>query len=390
MKPRLSLSCMTILLVAVVAGLVRPAQSQTFTVLHTFTGTPDGANPMVGVVRDGAGNLYGTTVNGGSSGFGTVYKLGPSGKLTVLYSFKGTPDGQNPALGGLVRDPQGNLYGTTSVGGASSKGTVYRVDSVGNETLLYSFTGGADGGIPYAGVIRDSAGNLYGTTYFGGGNNYGTVYKVDTAGSETVLHVFMGPTTDGKYSYGGLVRDAQGNLYGTNYEGGFVGGGTIFRISPNGTERVLHSFRRDPDGQLPFAGLTLSQGNFYGTTTSGGAFGYGTVYKMNMAGSETVLFSFSDGADGGVPDGGLVLDSAGNMYGTTYIGGTFGFGTIFKLDSAGNETVLYNFTGGADGKNPYFVVLLRDQAGNLYGTTSAGGGTGCGGSGCGTVFKLAP
>ena len=391
MKPRISLSAMTILFVTMFAGLVPPCQSQTLTVLHTFTGTPDGANPMVGVVRDGAGNLYGTTLNGGSAGFGTVYKLSPGGKETVLYSFKGTPDGQNPYAGGLVRDSSGNLYGTTEVGGTASQGTVYRVDHLGNETLLYSFTGGTDGGIPYAGVIRDSAGNLYGTTYFGGGtHNYGTVYKVDTAGNETLLRSFSGPPTDGKYSYGGLVRDAQGNLYGTNYEGGFVGGGTVFKLAPNGNYKLLHSFKRNPDGQLPFAGLTLSQGNFYGTTISGGTFGFGTVYKLNNTGSETVLYSFSAGADGGLPNGGLVLDSAGNIYGTTYLGGAFGYGTVFRLDPSGNETVLYSFTGGADGKNPYFVVLLRDNAGNLYGTTSAGGGSGCGGSGCGTIFKLTP
>ena len=215
------------------------AQAQTFTVLYWFKGLQDdGINPEAGLVRDKAGNLYGTTGHGGDgTNFGTVFKLDTTGKETLLHSFAGgATDGQNP-YAGLVRDKTGNLYGTTSFGGASGiglgLGTVFKLDTTGKETLLYSFAGGAtDGQSPQAGLIRDNAGNLYGTTVLGGASGLGTVFKLDTTGKETALHSFTGRPRDGAIPLAGLIQDAAGNLYGTTVSGGLLGLGTVFKLTP--------------------------------------------------------------------------------------------------------------------------------------------------------------
>jgi uncharacterized repeat protein (TIGR03803 family) len=318
----------------------------------------------------------------------------------VLYSFMGGTDGAYP-IAGLVRDGQGNLYGTTSGGGGC--GTVFKLDATGAETVLYRFTGAGrgDGCFPTASLVRDTQGNLYGTTASGGTlrcappYGCGTVFKVDTTGKETVLHSFTAEQ-DGWRPWAGLTRDAQGTLYGTTEFGGgnycsffpdYAGCGTVFKVDNIGIETVLHRFTEEgDDGWNPSAGLILdAQGNLYGTTRGGGAYGrneygYGTVFKVDMTGKETVLYSFEGEADGNSPSAGLVLDAQGNMYGTTN-------GTVFKLDTTGEETVLYRFTGtGGDGALP-LAGLVRDMQGDLYGTTYFGGDPACEG-GCGTVFKL--
>jgi len=351
-RPRGSLAFRVMLVIVLAAAAVQRARAQAdasgYRVLYSFTGGTDGAVPA-GLLRDAAGNLYGVTEFGGDLnclppyGCGTVFKMDKAGKETVLHSFT-MADGAFP-LGTLIRDPLGNLYGTTSDSGPSGQGTVFKLDKGGNERVLYSFSGGADGGGPEAGVIRDATGNLYGTTAGGGNNNNdGVVFKVDETGHETVLHTFDG--TDGGGPEAPLVRDAGGNLYGT----------TVF----------------------------------------GGAYDWGTVFKLDKAGNESVLHSFTGGTDGRDPYAPLVRDAAGHLYGTTWEGGDdscnggLGCGVVFKLDSTGNETVLYTFTGKADGKQP--GQLLRDAAWNFYGGTSAGGsnsGQGCETDGCGTVFKLA-
>ena len=243
------------------------------------------------------------------------------------------------------------------------------------ESVLHSFAGRIDGTEPlFSGVIRDPAGNLYGTTYSGGTSNYGTVFKIDTSGNETVLYSFTG-RADGRTPYAGLVRDQAGRLYGTTYNGGLrtamctSGCGVVFEVNANGQEKVLHYFTGGADGALPIGGLIRDEaGNLYGTTQMGGASGSGTVFKLDATGVETVLYSFAGVPDGQYPFAGLIRDSAGNLYGTTSNGGAIGFGTVFKLDAAGHETVLYSFTGGSDGGSPQ-APLLRDKNGNLYGTT---------------------
>jgi uncharacterized repeat protein (TIGR03803 family) len=371
------------------------------TVLYTFTGGADGANPSAGVIGDSAGNLYGTTSGGGTAGYGVVYKLDKAGHETVLYSFTGGADGDSPFTG-VIRDSEGNLYGTASSAGGTPccAGVVFKVSASGQETVLYTFTGGAGGSYPN-GVIRDSAGNLYGTTGGGGTANVGLVYELDAAGQESVLYGFPGPA-DGSYPYAGVIRDAAGNLYGTTVNGGPANAGVVYKLDAKGHETALYSFTGGADGggtggAGPWAGVIRdSAGNLYGTTGGGGQYNYGVVYKLDAAGHETVLHAFSGGADGSEPNG-VILDSAGNLYGTTFFGGTgggfggVGGGVVYKLDTAGNETVLYSFTSGSasDGDNPYAGVI-RDTAGNLYGTVSAGGTfgyEGCG-VGCGGVYEL--
>ena len=408
-----ALALAIMLVPAVIA--IASEQAQTYSVVYTFTG-PDGASPVAGLVLDTNGNLYGTTGNGGASNYGTVFKLDKTGKETVLYSFTGTPDGARPL--GLVRDAQGNLYGTTGGGGDSACkvgygfgcGTVFKLDTAGNESVLFRFHSASLNGVfPNAGLALDAQGNLYGTTYRGGDGHTagGTVFKVDaTTGNETVLHSFGSPG-DGLYPQAGLVWGAQGNLYGTtSYASGGTQRnprGTVFEVDTTGNEGPLYTFG-STSGEYPRAGVVQdAQGKLYGTTWEGGAYGKGTVFKLNTAGNETVLYSFTGKkGDGAHPRASLVL-AQGNLYGTTANGGGalactggalgHGCGTVFKVDKTGNETVLHRFTKtGGDGANPVAGLVL-DANGNLYGTTANGGDSSCAvgfGRGCGTVFKVTP
>jgi uncharacterized repeat protein (TIGR03803 family) len=412
------------------------------TVLYTFTGGNDGGGSDAGLARDRAGNLFGTTNGGGTAQTGVVFKVDTSGHETVLHNFTRGPYGNQPYLAGVILDPDGNLYGTTSFNGAGGNGTVYKVDRIGNATVVYAFpaprdgeytynagvTLGSDGqlygttdyggrhgagivyqldrdgaervlytfeyftdsgfGQPTGGVTRDAAGNLYGTTFIGQadvGYGYGVVYKVDAAGHATVLHNFT-DGADGGDPYGGVILDSKGNVYGTASEGGDSNNGVVFKIDTSGNETVLYSFSGSADGGSPFGSLIRdAAGNLYGTTNGGGASNAGVVFKLDPSGHESVLYTFSGGADGGYPLGGLVRDSAGNFYGTTNGGGASGAGVVFKLTPSGQETALYSFTGGADGGYPWWVTPVLDSAGNLYGTTVAGGT-----ANAGVVFKVAP
>ena len=380
------------------------AQTYTESVLYSFKGPPDAAEPRAGLIQDAQGNLYGTTYAGGASGWGAVFKLDTTGNETVLYSFTDGADGGSP-IGGLVRDAEGNLYGATVTGGASGNGTVFEVDTSGKETVLYSFAGAPDGAAPYAGLIQDAQGNLYGTTEAGGNStdcpwNYGgcgTVFKVALptyhggAGTETVLYSFAG-APDGANPGAGLVQDGEG-MYSTAVYGGDLdcpvsnnnfGCGTVFKLDTGGNETVLHTFTgASGDGADPYAGLVEdAQGNFYGTTYYGGdsaqpPMGCGTVFEITPTG-ETVLYSFTTQGSCN-PNAGLIQDAQGNLYGTTV---NARYGTVFKVDMTGNETVLYSFAGAPDGAAPV-AGLIQDAQGNLYGTTEMGGT-----SGAGTVFKL--
>ncbi|HEY3777733.1 MAG TPA: choice-of-anchor tandem repeat GloVer-containing protein [Rhizomicrobium sp.] len=372
-------------------------------VLYRFSGS-DGGYPEGGVLAtDGVGNFYGTTSGGGASGDGAIFKLGSDGSETVLYSFTGGSDGSIP-IGGVVRDKAGNLYGTALHGGANNNlcvestcGTVYRVAPDGTFTVLYTFTGGTDGGNPFAGLILDSKGNLYGTTEQGGSETQncgpygcGTVFEVSRKGKETVLYSFHGyQVNDGYNPLGGLTRDDSGNLYGTTFQGGAksCNCGTVFEVSPEGNETVLHSFNGgDGNGPTLENPVLDKHGNLYGTTDSEGPGGFGTAFRLSSKGKLTILHGFAGGDDGGYVYGGLTLDKEGNFYGTAAGYGANGYGTVYKIASDDTFTVLHAFAGGNDGASPYMSLLSRK--GSLYGGTYSGGGSANCTNGCGTVFKV--
>ena len=366
------------------------AHAQTEVVLHNFTGRT-GYEAGAGVIPDPAGNLYGTAENGGQAGDGVVYKLDRDGRYSVLHSFTGRNLGRTP-IGGVTRDPAGDLYGTTYYGGPDNTGVVYKLDTAGNYTVLYGFAGELNGSHPQAGVIRDSAGNLYGTTRGGGvpGTRCptstfgcGVVYKVDTTGQETVLYKFTGGA-DGGNPAAGVVRDSAGNLYGTTVYGGSANAGVVYKLDTAGNQTAIYTWTGGADGLYPNAVIRDPEGNLYGTTVFGGAADAGVVYKLDAAGNYTALYSFTGGSDGAQPVTGVIRDSAGNFYGTTTNdGATFG-AVVYRLDTTGNYTVLCSFTGGADGGTPRAGVI-RDSAGNLYGTNTVGGK-----NGEGVVYKIEP
>jgi uncharacterized repeat protein (TIGR03803 family) len=365
-------------------GTTLSLEAQTYTTLHSFRGRRAGTGP-VAVILDSAGNLYGTTLNGGVADAGTVFRLNTLNQKAVLYRFMGGADGANPEAG-VVRDAAGNLYGTTLNGGSSDAGTVFKVDTHRIHTVLYSFTGGVDGRSPWAGLVLDSLGNLYGTTVEGGAHSGGTVFMVNPSGHETVLYSFS-RGNDGWLPSGGLIRDSSGNLYGTTQGGGPANEGTVFKLDSTGNKTVLYSFTGGNDGGTPVGGLILDAvGNLYGTTYYGGSSQAGTVYRIAKSGNQVVLYSFTGGVDGARPSGSLKLGSNGKLYGTTYLGGASGVGTVFSVDSSskGHETVLHSFAGGVDGAAPGAELAL-DPAGNIYGTAGNGGTYGYG-----VVFKLVP
>src|SRR5579863_5405275 len=428
-------------------------------VLYSFQGLPDGSVPAGGVVFDTHGNLYGATTEGGANSCpgiaqcGTVYQLTPPATKgdawteTVLYTFLGKNhnDGNTPA-GGVMIDAAGNLYGTTAYGGAGSCillgtnvgcGTVYELSpptqkgGAWTETVIYNFKGDTDGQLPVGDLVFDKQGNLYGATQYGGGygscnpsfyRHCGTVFKLNppkTKGgqwTEKVLHGFKGGM-DGANPNGGLVFDGTGAIYGTTSAGGntnctgagFVGCGTVFElasaIAKGGAygEKILRRFLNYPiDGARPLAGLTFDgNGCLYGTTADGGAYEEGTAFKLapprraDNPWIETLLHQFTSGADGSLPSAALVFSFDGTIYGTASGGGRVGGGTVFQFRHPSQDGwifgPLYTFLGAPDGSYPA-SSLIFDKAGNLYGTTQQSGNMGqnCGHDGCGTVFELSP
>jgi len=355
------------------------SQAQPFTekLIFNFVSN-DGVDPLAGLVRDNSGNLYGTTSYEGPHQNGTVFKLEPSGNFTVLYGFTGGADGGTPRSN-LLLDATGNVFGTTTSGGAYNSGTVFEISPDGTETVLHSFGNGNDGKTPFAGLVRDRAGNLYGTTVTGGAHQSGTVFRINAAGLERVLYSFTGGN-DGLQPFAGVVLDPSGNIYGCAQYGGASGDGTLFKLDRTGKLTVLYNFAQ-LTGSYPNGVVRDAAGNFYGTTRSGGTNDDGTVFKVSNTGQATVLHNFGSGTDGQYPYAPLIRDSAGNLYGTTYGGGS-GRGTIFKVDASGSESVIYAFAGDADGDAPV-GSLVRDAAGNLYGTTVYGGLGG-------TIFEISP
>jgi uncharacterized repeat protein (TIGR03803 family) len=389
----------------ILMGAAVPSIAQTETILYYFNPVdPLGSatEPQAGLVRDSAGNLYGAAFGGGTYHEGAVFKLDANGVYSTIYSFSGgstgSGDGCLPRMAAPIRDNAGNLYGTTShCGTTANAGNVFKIDSAGNETILHTFTGGADGAVPLASLFRDQAGNLYGTTSTGGDTSCsyvgvkgcGTIFKISSSGKFSLLHTFTG--TDGANPQAGLIEDAAGNFYGTTTYGGSTGWGTVYKMDKTGHLTVLYSFlsNNNPnDGTQPASTLVRdSAGNLYGTTTSGGnvndceGFGCGTVFKVDASGNETVMHALSNSSDGAEPFS-LVMDGKGNLYGETNGAGGYFRSTVFRVDPLGNFTVLHVFGGNGDGIGPCCSLVADDQ-GNLYGTTEYRGF-----NGYGVIFKI--
>lgn len=368
-----------------------------YAVIHSFSNTGgDGQNPQAPLWIDRDGTIYGTARNGGSAGGGSGFRLAPDGSgYTALWNFSLTGgDGQKP-YGGLIRGRDGAWYGTTSSGGTTNVGAIFRMNADGSSyTVLRSFSNlGGDGQAPYAALVQGADDFLYGTTQVGGSNNYGTVFRLATDGSGYgVLHHFTLAGGDGRNPWAALIQADDGMLYGTTYNGGSSGYGTVFKIDPDGGNySVVRSFGTfTGDGKNPQGALLQgSDGALYGTTVNGGSSGgYGTVFKLNRDGSGyAVLRSFSNtGNDPQNPQAALIEGDGGILFGTTYNGGTAGKGTLFSLPPDGTAfTVLWNFGSIAgDGWNPQ-AALVRGRIGLLYGVTYNGGA-----NSAGTIFKLAP
>jgi uncharacterized repeat protein (TIGR03803 family) len=345
----------------------------TLTSLHSFDFFDDGAYPWAGLALGFDGNFYGTTSQSGGNGSGTVFKFTAGGTLTTLYNFcaqTNCTDGSTPQAG-LVQATDRNFYGTTYSGGANGYGTIFKITAGGTLTTLYSFNN-SDGADPYAGLVQGVDGNFYGTTQYGGAYDYGTVFKITPGGTLTTLHSF--DYTDGANPLATLLQASDRNFYGTTEGGGTNGNcpegcGTVFKVTPTGTLTTVYSFCAQTnctDGQYPLAGLVqATNGNFYGEAA--GVYGinpnYGTVFTITPGGSLTTLHSF-DGSDGWLPTGGLVQVTDGSFYGTTQLGGTDGFGTIFSLAVGLSPFVETLPPSGAVGAK---VVILGN---NLTGTTA--------------------
>jgi uncharacterized repeat protein (TIGR03803 family) len=328
----------------------------------------------------------GTTGEGCGVSCGTAFEVTPTGSESVLYVFKGEPDSGNPFGPLIVVD--GSMYGVGASGGTHGDGTIYTLDSSGNERVVYSFKGGKDGSFP-EGPLTLFSGELYGTTVDGGADNLGTVFAVTTSGKEHVLHSFR-YRHDGAHPAGGVIV-LDGELYGTTYDGGTYGFGTVFAVSASDKEHVVYNFEYGNDGAAPGAPLTAVGVNLYGTTTDGGGSGYnGTVFEVTPSGTERVLHRFSENLiDGQFPETVLVYRS-GKFYGTTLLGGKYGDGTVFVMSKSGaKERLLHSFAGVPDGRYPTGGLAAIGSV--FYGTTNEGGTGSCPyGDGCGTVFALHP
>lgn len=379
-----------------------PAAGVSVTNLYSFTGGSDGAFPWAPLLQTAGGGLYGTTQYGGVaaliSGYGSVFQLGLNGSFNSIYAFAVDWDGHRPGLGGLVEGTDGNLYGTTTVGGDYGLGTVFTVLPSGFSFPIYSFgPSGTNGVSPRAGVTLARDGSLYGTTELGGDRSAGAIVRVTGDWNFSRLFSFNG--TNGANPYCALVQGSDGGLYGTTFRGGagykgydnqgrHTGNGTVFRIGTNGTFSSLFSFS-GTNGAQPVAGLVQTRnGSLYGTTQLGGASGYGTVFKITTNGSFTLLYSFKGGADSGYPVGRLMEASDGNLYGTTagvaFLDGdqapSAGNGVIFRVDPSGTVTKLYAFPGRPDGIEP-LAALVQANDGCLYGTCLGGA------NGAGMIFR---
>jgi len=356
--------------VLTVASLTAPGV--TCSTLYSFTGTGDGGNPNE-LMQETNGNFYGTTQSGGTNESGTVFQMTPAGVVSTLYWFNQTGGGAYAPAGGLTQGADGNLYGTTQAGGANDWGTVFRTTTNGDLSTVATFTGG-DGGEPGVTMILGADGSFYGTTLSGGASRDGEVFRVTPGGSLSILASF---NYANGFNPNQLLQGADGGLYGTTFEGGGYGDGTVFKVTTNGTFTTLVSFTYTNGGFLPAAGLAQDPGgNFYGTTYEGGTSGNGTVFMMSPSGAATMLYSFTGGNDGGHPSAHLIQSGDGNFYGTTAYGGAYDDGTLFRMVPGGAPVTLVSFDG-YNGANPEARLVVGND-GNLYGTTQNGGATGNG------------
>jgi len=401
---RMSPSLVVLLALAVVSFTGRCWAGTESTIL-TFPnngGTfPGGAGPYAGLISDAAGNLFGTTLYGGRDYVGVVFELVPQAsgtyKEVVLYSFLQNHDCYGP-MGRLLQDSAGNLYGAAQAGCAHSNGGVFELSPTGGGkyayAVIYAFPAVANAGQPNSPLSMDSAGNLYGVFGSGGTQGYGQIYQLKPSGTggwvPKIIYTF-GHTGDGTYATGPLTLDSTGNIYGTTAYGG-LGNGTVYEVSPAAggwKEKLLYNFRGTTDGFFPLNGVTLAPtGDLFGTTDGSN----GTVFRLSLSGStwlKHVIHPFGAAGDGVNPAeyGSLTMDSSGNIYGSTFIGGTDNFGVVYELSPSGgtwSETILYSFEGSDDGSQPNADLLL-DSSGNILGTTFTAGHTGGG-----TVFKITP
>ena len=370
----------TILITNLSDGVVQGVQIDLQVLLSSLAALPgsDGEYPYAGLVQASDGYFYGTTSGGGTYGYGTVFRISTNSALSILYSFTGGNDGI-PTYANLIQASDGNLYGTTSGGGAYGYGTVFRISTNGALTTLYSFTGLNDGGYSYGGLIQAGDGNLYGTASVGGANGYGTVFRITPKGGFSAFYSFTG-ANDQAYPYAGLVQASDGYLYGTAYGEAFYG--AVFKISTGGAFTSLYSFSGENDGAYPEAPLIqASDGYLYGTAAAGGLNGQGTAFRISTNGFFDPLFSFND-TDGSTPLTALCQAADGYLYGTTATGtDRSSSGTLFRLSTNGVFNSLHLFSG-PDGADPQ-AGLIQASDGGLYGTTVGGGF-----SSQGTVFKI--
>ncbi|HTU43063.1 MAG TPA: choice-of-anchor tandem repeat GloVer-containing protein [Candidatus Aquilonibacter sp.] len=377
------------------------APAQTFNTLFYFNGPSGGEPDFMTLVQGVDGGFYGTTLLGGnekacSLGCGTVFRINAEGVLNTLPLIP--REGDYP-YAGIMLATDGSFYGAAVYGGDNDNGAIFKIARPGGLITLYSFcslANCADGANPEAPLVEAADGGFYGTTTNGGANgDYGTVFKITAQGTLTTLYSFCAQIycSDGEEPVGGLVQAWDGNFYGTTFSGGSDGAGTIFKITAQGDFTSLYSFCVQPrcvDGSEPEAGLIQAiDGDFYGTSLAGGVNDEGTVFKVTINGTLITLYSFcaqTNCADGSSPAARLVQANDGNYYGTTAIGGANLLGTVFKISGSGHLTTLHSFDS-SDGAQPS-GGLLQATEGNFYGTTPLGGPFICDSDGCGTIFSL--
>jgi uncharacterized repeat protein (TIGR03803 family) len=352
------------------------------TILHQFNSTPDGANPYGELTKGSDGNFYGMTSSGGTGGYGTIFKITPAGIFTVLKHLV-SADGINPH-GHLVLGTDGDFYGCTYRGGAFGYGTIFKITSAGILTVLRSLNNVPDGGYCYGSLVQGSDGFFYGITYQGGvANGGGTIFKINSTGATFTVLRNMVIASDGGQSQGDLIQATDGNFYGMTNTGGTNFSGTIFKITSVGSFTVLRNLA-SADGSGPYGALVqATDGLLYGMCTGGGDHSNGTTFKISTTGTFTKLFSFTTATDGGSPKGSLVQSTDGKLYGMTSTGGSSTFGSVFKITTTGVFTFLNSFNGSLEGNAPYESLLQSPIDNAYYGTTSAGGVFGYG-----VVFKI--